>query len=92
MCSASRALAGGWDEYHAIHITKMGRVDDILRRDAELGAGCRRAYKDDVAITALSELVDAIARFEIGRPSLEARVAVKEFVRKSRGRCARRLL
>lgn len=89
LCSADRALAGGGDKYHAVHITKVGRVDDILCRDGELGAGSRRAYEDNVAITALSEFVDAIARFEIGGPSLEARVTVKEFVRKSRGRSAR---
>jgi hypothetical protein len=87
-----RTLAGGWYEHHTVHITKVGRVDHVLCRDAELGAGRRRIYEDDVAISALNKFVDAIARFEIGGPSLRARVAVEEFVCRPRGRCARRLL
>jgi hypothetical protein len=91
--SASRTLAGGGYEHHAVHITKVGRVDDILCGDAELCAGRWRDYEDDVATPSLNRFVDAIARFEIGRPSLRARVTVEEFVWcKSRGRCARRLL
>jgi hypothetical protein len=87
--SARRALAGGGYEYHAVKITKVCRVDDILCRDSELSAGSRKVSEYDVAI--LNEFVDAIARFEVGGPSLKARIAVEEFVCRSRGRCARRL-
>ena len=45
LCRAGRALAGGRYEYHAVHIAIMRRVDDILCRNAELGAGNRRVYK-----------------------------------------------
>jgi hypothetical protein len=85
LCSAVCALTGGRKEYHAVHVTKVGRVDDILCRDAELGAGSGRTYEDHVAISTLSKFVDAIDRFKIGGPSLRPRVAVKEFVCKSRG-------
>jgi hypothetical protein len=91
--STSRTLAGGGYKHHAVHITEMGRVDDILCRDAELGAGRWRAYEDDVAISSLNKFPDAIARFEVGGPSLRARVTVEKFVWcKPWGRCARRLL
>ena len=92
MCSAGSALTGGRKEYHAVHVTKVGRVDDVLCRDAKLRAWSGRAYEDDVAISALSKFVNAIDRFKIGGPSLRPRVAVEEFVCKSRGRCARQLL
>lgn len=86
---ASRALAGGRYEYHAVHITIVSRVYDILCRDAELCAWGRRVCEYDVTIHALQRFVDAIARFKIGGAPLRARVAIEEFMCKSRGRCAR---
>jgi hypothetical protein len=82
-------LAGGWDKHHAVHITVVGRVYNILCRDTEFCAWGRRVYKYDVAIDALQSFVDAIARFEIGGAALRARVTIEELMRKSRGRCAR---
>jgi hypothetical protein len=84
-----RALAGGGQKYHAVHVTVVGRVYDILRRDTELCAWGRRACEYDVAIGALQSLVDAIARFEIGGAALRTRIAIEEFMCKPRGRCAR---
>ena len=50
---ARRPLAGGRYEYHAVHISVVGRVYDILRRDTELCAWGWRVYEFNVAIRAL---------------------------------------
>jgi hypothetical protein len=81
-------LAGGGHKDHAVHITVVGRVYDILCRDTELCAWGRRVCEYDVAIR-VQKFVDAIARFKIGGASLSARVAIEEFMCNSRGRCAR---
>lgn len=67
MGHASYTVACGGYEYHTVHVTVVGRVDDILRRDIELRAGSRglRVHGHDVAIRSLNRVVGAIASFEI---------------------------
>jgi len=64
---AGHALTSRGYERHAVHITVVGdwgRVNDVLWRDIEFGAGCRRAWDHAMGI------VDAIVSFEIRGPSL----------------------
>lgn len=81
-----RTFSGGGQECHAVHITIVSRVYDILRRDMELRAGSREY---DMAIHGPDGGANAITGFQVRGPSLGSRVAVKEFVRASWGACAR---
>lgn len=85
LCCAGCALAGGGYKYHAVHITVVSRVYDILCRDAKLCAWGGGVCEYDVAIGDLQKFICAIARFEIGGTPLRARVAIEEFMCKSRG-------